>query len=81
MHKHRSSCMEDPRSALGGPVQEELTIPPLLEDYPCREDPEDEQFRADLVARVRRAIARGEYDTPERWEAALDRLLQRLESE
>lgn len=40
---------------------------------------ETEEFRCDLVARVRRAIADGTYDTPEKWEAALDRLAEDLE--
>jgi hypothetical protein len=35
-------------------------------------------IRKELVDRVRREIAAGDYDTPERWEAALDRLLDRL---
>jgi len=39
---------------------------------------ETEEFRHDLVARVRRAIADGTYDTPEKWEAALDRLAEEL---
>jgi hypothetical protein len=38
-------------------------------------------IRAALVARVRREIEAGTYDTPEKWEAALDRLLERLEEE
>jgi len=37
------------------------------------------EFRADLVARVRNAIAAGTYDTPEKWETALARLLQQVE--
>lgn len=37
-----------------------------------------EQARTELVQRVRRAIAAGTYDTPERWEAALDRLAECL---
>jgi hypothetical protein len=36
-------------------------------------------MRLDLIARVRREIAEGSYDTPEKWEAALDRLLERLD--
>jgi hypothetical protein len=36
-------------------------------------------IRRDLVERVRRDIAAGLYDTPEKWRAALDRLLDRLE--
>jgi hypothetical protein len=39
----------------------------------------DPSIRADLVARVRREIAAGVYDTPEKWDAALDRLLERLD--
>jgi anti-sigma28 factor (negative regulator of flagellin synthesis) len=35
-------------------------------------------FRADLVAEIRSQIAAGTYDTPEKWEIALDRLLDRL---
>jgi hypothetical protein len=36
-------------------------------------------FRADLVARVRREIAEGRYETPEKLDAALARLLEDLE--
>jgi hypothetical protein len=43
-----------------------------------REDPE---IRVELVDRVRREIAAGTYDTPEKFELALDRLLDRLEEE
>ncbi len=39
---------------------------------------ETEAFRHDLVARLRRQIADGVYDTPEKWEAALDRLAEEL---
>jgi hypothetical protein len=38
-----------------------------------------EPIRTDLVARVRAEIAAGTYDTPEKWDEALDRLLDRLE--
>ena len=34
--------------------------------------------RTELVARIRRAIADGTYDTPERWAAALDKLARSL---
>ena len=37
-----------------------------------------EEIRMDLVQRVKAEIAAGTYDTPERWEAALDRLAERL---
>jgi hypothetical protein len=37
-----------------------------------------EEIRRDLVNRVRREIASGDYDTPEKWEEALDRLYDDL---
>lgn len=40
---------------------------------------ETEPFRHDLVARIRRQIADGVYETPEKWDAALDRLADELE--
>jgi hypothetical protein len=39
---------------------------------------EDKPIRFDLVNRIRKEIAQGTYDTPERWEAALDRLADTL---
>ncbi len=35
-------------------------------------------IRAELVARIRKEIADGTYDTQEKWEAALERMLDRL---
>ena len=43
--------------------------------------PSDAPIRTELVERVRREIAQGTYDTPEKWAAALDRLLRRLEAD
>ena len=37
-------------------------------------------IRWDLVHRVRREIADGIYETPEKWDVALDRLMDRLNS-
>jgi hypothetical protein len=48
------------------------------EGVPALDDPE---IRADLVRRVRAEIAAGTYDTPEKWEAALDELWKRLRAE
>jgi hypothetical protein len=39
------------------------------------------QVRAQLVDRVRREIAEGTYDTPEKLQIALERMLHRLEWE
>ncbi len=38
-------------------------------------------IRHELVKRVRREIAAGTYETPEKWAAALDRLFRSLEQE
>lgn len=38
----------------------------------------DERVRHDLVARVRRELEAGTYETPEKLEIALERLLDRL---
>jgi hypothetical protein len=38
-----------------------------------------EAIRPELVERIRNEIAAGTYDSPEKWEAALDCLLDRLE--
>ena len=38
-----------------------------------------EPVRPELIERIRQEIAAGTYDSPEKWEAALDRLLNRLE--
>lgn len=39
---------------------------------------ESGEIRADLVARVRNEIAQGTYETPEKLDAALDRLLDEI---
>jgi hypothetical protein len=44
-----------------------------------RRPPPDAPVRTELVERIRKEIADGTYDTPEKFEAALDRLLDRLE--
>jgi negative regulator of flagellin synthesis FlgM len=49
--------------------------------WPRATPADDRPIRADLVARVRREIAAGTYDTPEKLDAALERLLDRLEGD
>lgn len=46
------------------------------EDAPWRHDPD---IRVDLVDRVRRAIAAGAYDTPDKLELAFERMLESLD--
>jgi hypothetical protein len=59
---------------------------PVTLDYPWWAPPRkvrkrsgpDVRVRSGLVERVRREIADGTYDTPERWEAALDKLARAM---
>jgi len=42
---------------------------------------QDGEIRWELVEQVRREIAAGTYESPEKWQAALDKLLSRMEEE
>jgi hypothetical protein len=66
MYRHMPTCLQDPvsRNRLLGL----FGAPPISED-----------IRYELVERVRREIAEGVYDTPEKWEAALDGVARDLE--
>jgi hypothetical protein len=72
MYRHGPTCLE-------GPIT--LARPAWAETFGAAPPPgvDEPEVRADLVARVRREIAAGTYETPEKWEAALDRLLAALE--
>jgi len=77
MHTHSPSCLE-------GPISGTRDWWHTLEGNNEAGTPADAKeplFRAALVEQVRREIAAGTYDTPEKWEIALDRLLARLEAE
>ena len=50
----------------------------LTEGLPVSALSSDPDVRQDLVTRVRKEIQAGTYDTPEKFEAALDRLASRL---
>ncbi|MCS6852265.1 MAG: flagellar biosynthesis anti-sigma factor FlgM [Gemmataceae bacterium] len=77
MHAHGPSC-------LPGPITRSRdwwsqTPPPKP---PRRRPPRaDGAIRTELVERVRREIAAGTYETPEKWAIALDRLWADLQSE
>ena len=58
------------------PPSDEETSPPAGGAY---ED--DPTIRKELVNRVRREIAEGVYDSPAKWEQALDRLMNRMYQE
>lgn len=94
MFRHGPNCLEGPvtreRSWWLGPVDERTPADVLRhcsERSDTMEQPvgetifPDPEIRHELVARIRREIAQGTYETPEKWESALERLWQRLEAE
>jgi hypothetical protein len=72
MYWHISTARQPSRcqARATGPLPGENRRPPSLED---------DNIRRALVERVRAEIAAGTYDTPERFEAALERLLDELD--
>lgn len=78
MFRHGPSCLSGPVTSEHPWWNQVPIAPPPPSRKPRRADA---PIRAELVARVRREIAEGTYDTPEKWESALDRLFDRLEQE
>jgi hypothetical protein len=84
MYRHGGTCLDGPVSqarvwwffAAG---ETETATDLALAASPPPEAAAGEDIRHDLVARVRREIAEGTYDTPDKWEIALARLCYRLE--
>jgi len=73
MLRHDASC-------LSGPVSKARRS--WRQSSANSHEPRDESsVRTDLVERVRREIAEGNYDTPEKLAVALERMLNRLEWE
>jgi Anti-sigma-28 factor, FlgM len=52
-----------------------------IPEQPRKKRKDARPIRTELVERVRKEIAQGTYDTQERWEAALDCLLDGLQRE
>ena len=87
MLTHAFNCLQGPvtRSRLWW-CAADLDDPTVLNDpeTPCMENPKETEppaevpIRWQLVERVRREIAAGTYETPRKWEIALDRLFDRI---
>ncbi|MBI3406982.1 MAG: hypothetical protein HY040_01315 [Planctomycetes bacterium] len=79
MHEHSPNPLEGP--IRGSEAWWRATAPAELAIAPESDlAPQDDKgIRRELVNRVRKEIAAGTYDTPEKWQAALDRLLTRLD--
>src|SRR5207248_10597940 len=83
MHEHGPNCLEGP---IRGSHAWWRGLDPLRSAADCpgqengiKGEAQGSNVRQDLVERVRREVQAGSYDTPEKWQAALDRLLQRLD--
>jgi hypothetical protein len=91
MHSHGPSCLSGPVSRArswwtnaapaGAPVKKPRPGRRRARTMKDNHDtpPQGDEIRTDLVERVRREIAAGVYETPEKWDIALQRLLERLE--
>jgi len=76
MHSHGPNCLAGPLSR----KRRNWTSRPRKGTKPHAERADrDAPIRFDLVNRVRREIASGQYDTPEKWAMALDRLLREMD--
>ncbi|MBI2806575.1 MAG: hypothetical protein HYX68_16465 [Planctomycetes bacterium] len=53
--------------------QDDETTP--AHEEPTKKHEDARPMRTDLINRIRKEIAAGTYDSPERWEAALDSML------
>jgi anti-sigma28 factor (negative regulator of flagellin synthesis) len=66
-------------AAATDPVDEGLSVSTQPPTEPKKGRKNVQPIRRDLVDRVRKEIAAGTYDTEEKWHAALDGLLDRME--
>lgn len=75
MFRHGLTCLDGPLTKNRGWWATSETAEVIATTV----DANETDVRSDLVRRVRAEIAAGTYDTPERWDLALDRLLDRLD--
>jgi hypothetical protein len=83
MHEHGPNCLEGPIRGsnvwwrgLAAPKDSAETKANQITKKSAKM--EDSGIRKELVERVRREIEAGTYDTPEKWDAALEALLERM---
>ncbi|MBI3821605.1 MAG: flagellar biosynthesis anti-sigma factor FlgM [Planctomycetes bacterium] len=86
MHDHGPDKLQGPVrgtsawwQGLAPPADEGTPIPDQPRKKSKKSNKEAKPIRTELVERVRKEIAAGTYDTQEKWEAALDCLLDRLD--
>ncbi len=83
MYRHASTCLKGPVSRSRAWWQEspgeDIHMDGSAAVGESFRDQRASGMRLDLIARVRREIAAGTYDTPDKMEAALDRLIERID--
>ena len=81
MHSHPASCLRGPVShtSPSWPRASTESGQSAIDDNEPLAASGDPNIRWELVQRIRREIAEGVYDTPEKMEQALARLLEKLE--
>jgi hypothetical protein len=72
MYRHGPTCLDSP-VLRGQPMCASPALP--MDEKPLF------GLRLNLIARIRREIADGTYDTPEKWDLALERLFDRIAQE
>ena len=81
MRHHGPSCLDGPVSRTHDWWSTPTPDHPEPAQDPSRAPADDPEIRRHLVEQIRREIALGTYETPERWDVALDRLLRHLEQD
>jgi hypothetical protein len=82
MHQHQPSCLQGPVTGCRDWWADSSDREIRFMDHPPDDQLREQRpIRMELVERVREAIAQGNYETPEKWEIALSRLLERLQEE
>ena len=81
MQRHGPSCLTGPLSRRNGKAFPAASEDCQGEPKCARRPPLSQDERRARIDRIRREIAAGDYDTPEKLAIALDRLFRRLEQE
>jgi hypothetical protein len=79
MYQHGPTCLEGPVTKSRAWWRDPATEATAAETQNRSEESDSDAFRADLVARVRREIAAGTYETEDKLEIALARLFHQLD--
>mgnify|MGYP001155951306 CR=1 FL=1 len=69
----------DAARAPGREAQSPRREPDRIDLSPAAQSRLDDGIRAEIVVRAREEIVRGEYDTPERFEAAVDAMIDAIQ--